>query len=71
VIVSHVIKCDYPGRWALLPEKIATFIQSENTMQWMGALMSLYQMVKVYEYVMLSTISLLYQYVKATYSCDF
>jgi hypothetical protein len=55
VIVSHVIKCDYPGRWALLPEKIATFIQSENTMQWMGALMSLYQMVKVYEYVMLNT----------------
>ena len=40
-------------------------------MQWMGALMSLYQMVKVYEYVMLNTISLLYQYVKATYSCDF
>lgn len=50
VIVSHIIKCDYPGRWAVLPEKIATFIQSENPMQWMGALMTLYQMVKVYEY---------------------
>ncbi|KAL5007680.1 hypothetical protein ScPMuIL_016486 [Solemya velum] len=50
VCISHMIKHDYPGRWPNIPEKLAAFIQSDNHNTWMGALMCLYQMVKVYEY---------------------
>ncbi|XP_052689266.1 importin-7-like [Crassostrea angulata] len=50
VCISHIIKHDYPGRWPNVPEKILLYIQSDNHSTWMGALMSLYQMVKVYEY---------------------
>lgn len=50
VCISHIIKHDYPGRWPNVPEKILLYIQSDNHATWMGALMSLYQMVKVYEY---------------------
>lgn len=50
VCVSTMIKHDYPGRWMNFPEKVATYIQSDNHSTWMGALMCLYQMVKVYEY---------------------
>lgn len=49
VCISHIIKHDYPGRWPNVPEKILLYIQSDNHSTWMGALMSLYQMVKVYE----------------------
>lgn len=50
VCISHIIKHDYPGHWPNVPEKILLYIQSDNHSTWMGALMSLYQMVKVYEY---------------------
>ncbi|KAK3603195.1 hypothetical protein CHS0354_036118, partial [Potamilus streckersoni] len=50
VCISTMIKYDYPGRWPDIPEKIALYIQSDNHGTWMGALMSLYQMVKVFEY---------------------
>lgn len=50
VCISTMIKYDYPGRWPNFPEKVAYYIQSDNHSTWMGALMSLYQMVKVYEY---------------------
>ncbi|XP_061173648.1 importin-7-like [Saccostrea echinata] len=50
VCISHMIKHDYPGRWPNVPEKILLYIQSDNHATWMGALMCLYQMVKVYEY---------------------
>ncbi|KAH3857509.1 hypothetical protein DPMN_100118, partial [Dreissena polymorpha] len=50
VCISTVIKNDYPGRWPDFPKKVAFYIQSDNHSTWMGALMSLYQMVKVYEY---------------------
>lgn len=49
VCISHVIKCDYPGRWPDAAEKMALYIQSDNHAMWMGALMSVYQLVKVYE----------------------
>lgn len=49
VCISQMIKHDFPGRWPGLPEKLALYIQADNHAMWMGALMSLYQMVKVYE----------------------
>lgn len=49
VCLSTIIKYDYPGRWPDLTEKISMYIQSENHTTWMGALMCLYQLVKVYE----------------------
>lgn len=50
VCLSAMIKHDYPGRWPDLTEKLSMYIQSENHSTWMGALMCLYQLVKVYEY---------------------
>ncbi|GAB1598816.1 importin-7-like isoform X2 [Argonauta hians] len=50
VCLSTMIKYDYPGRWPDLTEKISRYIQSEDHRTWMGALMCLYQLVKVYEY---------------------
>ncbi|XP_052799947.1 importin-7-like isoform X2 [Mya arenaria] len=50
VCISTMIKHDYPGRWPNFPEKVGFYIQSDNHATWMGAFMSLYQMVKVYEY---------------------
>lgn len=50
VCISHLIKCDFPGRWPNAAEKMAMYVQSENHAAWMGALMSIYHLVKVYEY---------------------
>ncbi|OWF54942.1 importin-7-like [Mizuhopecten yessoensis] len=50
VALSHIIKYDYPGRWPTLVEKIAMYMQADNHGAWMGAFMSLYQLVKVFEY---------------------
>ncbi|XP_076472209.1 importin-7-like [Babylonia areolata] len=50
VCISHIIKCDYPGRWPDAPEKMVMYIQSDNHATWMGSLLSIYQLVKVYEY---------------------
>ncbi|KAK7477196.1 hypothetical protein BaRGS_00031581 [Batillaria attramentaria] len=50
VCISHIIKCDFPGRWPNAAEKMAMYLQSDNHATWMGALMSIYQLVKVYEY---------------------
>ncbi|KAK7098741.1 importin-7-like [Littorina saxatilis] len=50
VCISHIIKCDYPGRWPDAAEKMAMYVQSDNHSTWLGALMSIYQLVKVYEY---------------------
>ncbi|XP_071104621.1 importin-7-like [Haliotis cracherodii] len=50
VCISHMAKSDWPGRWPNLAEKIAVYIQTEDPKTLMGALMSLYQLVKVYEY---------------------
>ncbi|XP_041366189.1 importin-7-like [Gigantopelta aegis] len=50
VCISHIVKHDFPGRWTNLADKIVGFIQSDDPKTLMGALLSLYQLVKVYEY---------------------
>ena len=49
VCISHIVKHDFPGRWTNLADKIVGFIQSDDPKTLMGALLSLYQLVKVYE----------------------
>lgn len=50
VCLSHIIKSDFPGRWPNVVEKMAMFINSDNHATWMGALLSIHQFVKVFEY---------------------
>ncbi|BFZ04143.1 hypothetical protein BsWGS_07182 [Bradybaena similaris] len=50
VCLSHIIKSDFPGRWPNVAEKMALYINSDNSATWMGALLSIYQFVKVFEY---------------------
>lgn len=49
VCLSHIIKSDFPGRWPNVAEKMALYINSDNSATWMGALLSIYQFVKVFE----------------------
>jgi len=53
VIVSNVIKYDYPDKWPNVIDKIQLHMQGDNHRAWMGALLTLYQLVKNYEYVCL------------------
>lgn len=50
VCLNHIIKYDFPGRWPNVAEKMAFYINSDNHATWMGALVSIYQFVKVFEY---------------------
>ncbi|XP_005102563.1 importin-7 isoform X2 [Aplysia californica] len=50
VCLNHIIKNDFPGRWPNVAEKMAFYINSDNHAFWMGALVSVYQFVKVFEY---------------------
>ncbi|KAI8780568.1 importin-7, partial [Biomphalaria glabrata] len=50
VCLSHLIKNDFPQRWPNVAEKMAVYINSDNHATWMGALLSVYQFVKVFEY---------------------
>lgn len=48
--IYHIIKCDFPGRWPDVIEKIRIFLQQSNYQSWTGAVLVLYQLVKNYEY---------------------
>ncbi|XP_028673781.2 importin-8 [Erpetoichthys calabaricus] len=50
VCLRAIIKHDFPGRWTAIVDKIGFFLQSQNTASWYGSLLSLYQLVKTYEY---------------------
>ncbi|CAK8692133.1 unnamed protein product [Clavelina lepadiformis] len=50
VIVNNIIKHDYPGKWPAVVDKISLHLQSDNPRSWMGSLMTLYQLVKNYEF---------------------
>ena len=49
VCISQMVKHDYPGRWPGIAEKVAMFLQSDQHVTWMGALICLYQLVKNFE----------------------
>ena len=54
VIVSNIIKYDYPHKWPGVIDKISLHMQADNHRAWMGSLLTLYQLVKNYEYAFVS-----------------
>lgn len=50
VCLNNIIKCDFPGRWTQVVDKINIYLQTQDVNSWNGALMCLYQLVKNYEY---------------------
>lgn len=50
VVVNNVIKHDYPEKWPAVIEKIKLHLQADQPRAWMGALLTLYQLVKNYEF---------------------
>lgn len=50
VCIGHIIKHDFPGKWFGLVEKISFFLSQPDNRYWLGALLALYQLVKVFEY---------------------
>jgi hypothetical protein len=50
VCVNHMVKHDFPIRWTGIVDKVAVYLQTPDTSLWMGALVTLYQLVKNFEY---------------------
>lgn len=48
--IYHIIKCDFPGRWPEVVEKIRVFLENGEYNSWTAAVLVLYQLVKNYEY---------------------
>ncbi|MBN3273221.1 IPO7 protein, partial [Polyodon spathula] len=48
--IHHMIKHDYPNKWTAIVDKIGFYLQSDNSVGWLGILLCLYQLVKNYEY---------------------
>lgn len=46
-----MVKNDFPGRWTQIVDKISIYLQTPEATGWSGALLCLYQLVKIYEYV--------------------
>ena len=49
VILNHIIKNDFPGRWTGIVDKINVFLQSSDPQIISGALLCFHSLVKVYE----------------------
>ncbi|XP_063698998.1 importin-7 [Culicoides brevitarsis] len=50
VCLNNIIKCDFPGRWTQIVDKINIYLQNSDPTGWNGALLCMYQLVKNYEY---------------------
>jgi len=50
VIANIIIKNDYPQKWPEVVQNITTQLQTDKPRAWMGALLTLYQLVKNFEY---------------------
>nr|XP_016934597.1 importin-7 [Drosophila suzukii] len=50
VCVNHIIKSDFPGRWPQVVDNISIYLQNQDVNGWNGALVTMYQLVKTYEY---------------------
>lgn len=49
--IYEIIKSDFPGRWPQIVEKIHVYLQNSNDYNsWSGAILSLCQLVRNYEY---------------------
>lgn len=49
-IVNSIIKSDFPHKWPGVVEKIRFYLAAEDRNAWSGALMTFYQLAKIYEY---------------------
>ncbi|XP_026473406.1 importin-7 [Ctenocephalides felis] len=50
VCVNIMVKHDFPGRWTQIVDKISIYLQNPDPTGWAGALLCLYQLVKIFEY---------------------
>lgn len=50
VCVNYIVKYDFPGKWTGIVDKVSVYLQMPDRAVWTGALFSLYQLVKIYEY---------------------
>ncbi len=50
ICISMVARHDFPGRWPQVVDKVSIYLQNPDPAGWPGALASLYQLVKNYEY---------------------
>uniref|UniRef100_A0A1A9X0H0 Importin N-terminal domain-containing protein n=1 Tax=Glossina brevipalpis TaxID=37001 RepID=A0A1A9X0H0_9MUSC len=50
VCVHHIIKNDFPGRWTQVVDNISIYLQNPDVNAWSGALLTMYQLIKTYEY---------------------
>ncbi|XP_068142883.1 importin-7 [Drosophila tropicalis] len=50
VCVNHIIKVDFPGRWPQVVDNISIYLQNPDVNGWNGAFVTMYQLVKTYEY---------------------
>ncbi|XP_050295459.1 importin-7 [Anthonomus grandis grandis] len=48
--VHIMVKHDFPGRWTQIVDKISVYLSNPDPSGWHGALLSLYQLVKNFEY---------------------
>ncbi|CAM9462061.1 importin-7-like [Lampetra fluviatilis] len=48
--INHMIKSDYPSRWPGVIDKMSLYLQGDDSRFWLGSLLCLYQLVKLYEY---------------------
>lgn len=50
VCVSQILRHDFPDKWPGVVDKVNTFLAENSQATWMGALLTLYQIVKKYEF---------------------
>lgn len=50
VCLQHILKFDFPGRWPTVIDEISHHLNAADGQSWMGALTSLYQLCKNFEY---------------------
>lgn len=50
VCLNCIIKNDFPGRWPQVVDNISIYLQNPDIKGWNGALITMYQLVKTYEY---------------------
>ncbi|XP_031553148.1 importin-7-like [Actinia tenebrosa] len=50
VCISQMLRHDFPEKWPTVIDKVNLYLTSNNQATWMGALLTLYQIVKKYEF---------------------
>jgi len=50
VCISQMVKHDFPGKWPGIAVQVANILAADKMEAWLGATLSLYQLIKFYEY---------------------